>query len=138
MARASQRKTGWGTRSKDTRRPASKRQVRLPTSPKKRRSAFHDLRARILRVAGILSLCVLAAGVGLAAGGYLGLVRSVERLGEPQNLETHPTYIYSAPLGGNEDSRRVIGTIFQGINHKTASLTEMPPSLLNALVAKED
>src|SRR3712207_8389669 len=69
---------------------------------------------------------------------YLGLVKSVERLGEPRNVETHPTYIYSAPLGGNEDSRRVIATIFQGVNHKTASLAEMPPSLLNALVAKED
>ncbi|MDQ5818615.1 MAG: transglycosylase domain-containing protein, partial [Actinomycetota bacterium] len=92
----------------------------------------------ILRVLGILCLCVLVAGVGFAAGGYLGLVKSVERLGEPRNLETHPTYIYSAPLGGNEDSRRVIGTILQGVNHKTASLAEMPPSLLNALVAKED
>ncbi|MDQ3589675.1 MAG: transglycosylase domain-containing protein, partial [Actinomycetota bacterium] len=112
--------------------------MRLPTSPKKRRSAFRDLRATILRVLGILCLCVLVAGVGFAAGGYLGLVKSVERLGEPRNLETHPTYIYSAPLGGNEDSRRVIGTILQGVNHKTASLAEMPPSLLNALVAKED
>jgi penicillin-binding protein 1A len=112
--------------------------VRLPTSPKKRRSAFRDLRAKILRALGIFCLCVLVAGVGFAAGGYLGLIKSVERLGEPRNLETHPTYIYSAPLGGNEDSRRVIGTIFQGVNHKTASLTEMPPSLLNALVAKED
>jgi membrane peptidoglycan carboxypeptidase len=138
MARTSQRKTGWGTRAKDLRRPASKRQVRLPTSPKKRRSAFRDLRAKILLVLGILCLCVLVAGVGFAAGGYLGLVKSVERLGEPRNLETHPTYIYSAPLGGNEDSRRVIGTILQGVNHKTASLAEMPPSLLNALVAKED
>ncbi|MDQ3942249.1 MAG: transglycosylase domain-containing protein, partial [Actinomycetota bacterium] len=83
-------------------------------------------------------LCILVACVGFSAGGYLGLVKSVERLGEPRNVETHPTYIYSAPLGGNEDSRRVIGTIFQGVNHKTASLAEMPPSLLNALVAKED
>jgi membrane peptidoglycan carboxypeptidase len=138
MARTSQRKTGWGTRAKDSRRPASKRQVRLPTSPKKRRSAFRDFRGKILRVLGIFCLCVLVAGVGFAAGGYLGLVKSVQRLGEPRNLETHPTYIYSAPLGGNEDSRRVIGTIFQGVNHKTASLAEMPPSLLNALVAKED
>jgi penicillin-binding protein 1A len=138
MARTSQRQTGWGTRAKGSRRPSSKRQVRLPTSSKKRRSAFRDLRGKILRILGIFCLCVLAAGVGFAAGGYLGLVKSVERLGEPRNLETHPTYIYSAPLGGNEDSRRVIGTIFQGVNHKTASLAEMPPSLLNALVAKED
>ena len=138
MARTSQRKTGWGTQAKGSRRPASNRQVRLPTSPKKRRSAFSDLRAKILRALGIFCLCVLVAGIGFAAGGYLGLIKSVDRLGEPRNFETHPTYIYSAPLGGNEDSRRVIGTIFQGVNHKTASLTEMPPSLLNALVAKED
>jgi penicillin-binding protein 1A len=87
-------------------------------------------------------LCVFAATVGLAAGGYLGLVRSVDQLvaqfGNPQNIETHPTYIYSAPLGGNENSRRVIGTIFQGENRKTATKEEMPLHLLNALVAKED
>ncbi|MCA1687945.1 MAG: transglycosylase domain-containing protein, partial [Actinobacteria bacterium] len=91
---------------------------------------------------GIFLLCVLVAAVGLAAGGYFGLVRSVDQLveqfGNPQNIETHPTYIYSAPLGGNEDSRRVVGTIFQGENRKTASREEMPLHLLNALVAKED
>ena len=32
----------------------------------------------------------------------------------------------------------MIGTIFHGENRKTASLEEMPPNLLNALVAKED
>jgi membrane peptidoglycan carboxypeptidase len=136
MARTSQRKTG--TRAKDSRGRASGRQIRLPSSSKKRRSAFRDLRVKILRGIGIFCLCVLVAGLAFAAGGYLGLVKSVDRLGEPQNLETHPTYIYSAPLGGNEDSRRVIGTVFQGVNRKTATLTEMPPSLLNALVAKED
>ena len=87
---------------------------------------------------GVLSLCVLVAGVAFAAGGYLGLIKGVERLDEPRTFETHPTYIYSAPLGGNEDSRRVIGTIFEGQNRKTASLSEMPPQLLNAVVAKED
>ena len=66
------------------------------------------------------------------------MIRSVERLGEPRNLETHPTYIYSAPLAGNEGSRRVIGTIFHGENRKTASREAMPIHLLNALVAKED
>jgi penicillin-binding protein 1A len=95
-----------------------------------------------MHAAGIFLLCVLAAAVGLVAGGYLGLVRGVDQLmdqfGNPQNVETHPTYIYSAPLGGNEDSRRVIGTIFQGENRKTASKEEMPLHLLNALVAKED
>jgi len=138
MARTYQRKSGSSTRAKDSRRRASGRQIRLPSSSKKRRSAFRDLRVTILRATGIFCLCVLVAGLAFAAGGYLGLAKSVDRLGEPQNLETHPTYIYSAPLGGNEDSRRVIGTVFQGVNRKTAALTEMPPSLLNALVAKED
>jgi membrane peptidoglycan carboxypeptidase len=96
------------------------------------------LGSKILRFVGILSLGVLVAAVAFAAGGYLGVVKGVERLGEPQNFETSPTYIYSAPLGGNGDSRRVIGTISQGQNRKTASLTEMPPQLLNAVVAKED
>jgi membrane peptidoglycan carboxypeptidase len=83
-------------------------------------------------------LCVLVGGLAFAAGGYLGLIKSVQRLDEPRTYETHPTYIYSAPLGDNEESRRVIGTIFEGQNRKTASLSEMPPQLLNAVVAKED
>ena len=142
MARTYQSKRGQSTRAKAPRRSPSGQPVRLPTSSRKRRSAFRDFRSKILRAAGIFLLCVLAAVVGLAAGGYLGLVRSVDQLvdqfGNPQNIETHPTYIYSAPLGGNEDSRRVIGTIFQGENRKTASKEEMPLHLLNALVAKED
>ena len=136
MVRTHQSKRGDGSRVR-----APKRPVRLPNS-KKRRFPYGDLRSRILRAVGIFLLCLLAAGVGLTAGGYLGLVRSVDRLveqfGEPESVETHPTYIYSAPLGGNEDSRRVIGTIFQGENRKTASREEMPLHLLNALVAKED
>ena len=32
----------------------------------------------------------------------------------------------------------MIGTIFEGQNRKTASLSEMPPQLLDAVVAKED
>src|SRR5919202_993667 len=136
MARTYQRKRGQGARAKAPRRP-----VRLPAS-KKRRFPYGDLKSKILRVAGIFALCILASAIGLAAGGYLGLVRSVgqlsDKLGEPESVETHPTYIYSAPLGGNDDSRRVIGTIFQGENRKTASKGEMPLSLLNALVAKED
>jgi len=81
---------------------------------------------------------MLVAGAAFAAGGYLGLIESVQKLDEPRTYETHPTYIYSAPLGGNEDSRRVIGTIFEGQNRKMASLSEMPPHLLDAVVAKED
>jgi membrane peptidoglycan carboxypeptidase len=141
MARTYQSKRGQGTRAKSPRRSPSGRPVRLSPS-KKRRFPYGDLKSRILRAAGIFLLCVLVAVLGLAAGGYLGLIRSVDRLveqfGNPQNVETHPTYIYSAPLGGNEGSRRVIGTIFQGENRKTASREEMPLHLLNALVAKED
>ncbi len=142
MARTYQSKRGQGTRAKAPRRSPSGQPVRLPTSSRKRRSAFRDLRSKILHAAGIFLLCLLVATVGLAAGGYLGLVKSVDQLvaqfGNPQNIETHPTYIYSAPLGGNENSRRVIGTIFQGENRKTATKEEMPLDLLNALVAKED
>ncbi|HET6688087.1 MAG TPA: transglycosylase domain-containing protein [Rubrobacter sp.] len=133
MARTYQRRGSTGSR----RRPSSKQAVRLPTS-KKPRFPYGELRAKILRIAGIAFLCAVVAGVALAAGGYFGLIRSVERLGEPRNLETHPTYIYSAPLAGNEGSRRVIATIFHGENRKTASREEMPIHLLNALVAKED
>src|SRR5918993_1664641 len=133
MARTYQRRRSTGS----PRRPTSKQPVRLPTS-KKPRFPYGELRAKILRVAGIVVLCALVAGTGIAAGAYVGLIRSVNLLGEPQNVETDPTYIYSAPLGGSEDSRRVIGTIFQGQNRKTAEKEQMPIHLLNALVAKED
>jgi membrane peptidoglycan carboxypeptidase len=137
MARTYQSKRGESTGVRTPQRSRSGRSIRLPTS-KKRRFPYGDLKKRILRAVGIFLLCVLVAAAGLAAGGYLGLVRSVDKLGKPQNLESHPTYIYSAPLGGNDDSRRVIGTIFQGENRKAASKNEMPLHLLNALVAKED
>jgi membrane peptidoglycan carboxypeptidase len=133
MARTYQRRGSTGS----PRGPSSKRQVRLPTT-KKRGFPYGDLKAKILRIAGLILLCAAVAGLAFAAGAYVGLIRSVERLGEPQNLETHPTYIYSAPLAGNDASRRVIGTIFHGENRKTASREEMPIHLLNALVAKED
>jgi membrane peptidoglycan carboxypeptidase len=132
MART-QSKTG---RSKWTER--ARRPVRLPVDRERRPASRKGWASRILRGLGVLFLCVLVGGAAFAAGGYLGLVRSVQRLDEPRTHETHPTYIYSAPLGGNEDSRRVIGTIFEGQNRKTASLSEMPPQLLNAVVAKED
>jgi penicillin-binding protein 1A len=91
-----------------------------------------------LRAVGILLLCLVVAGLAFAAGGYLGIVRAVAQLEAPQNVETHPTYIYSAPIGESGDSRRIIGTVFGGQYRKTASLADMPPHLLNALVAKED
>jgi membrane peptidoglycan carboxypeptidase len=95
-------------------------------------------KSSLLRVFRALLLTGFVAGVCFVAGGYLGLVRSVGQLDAPQNTETHPTYIYSAPLGDSDGSRRVIGTIFQGQNRKMATLDDMPSHLLNALVAKED
>ncbi|MGI8910786.1 MAG: transglycosylase domain-containing protein [Rubrobacteraceae bacterium] len=83
-------------------------------------------------------LCLIVAAIGFATGSYMGVVKIVEGLEEPGRISTHPTYIYSAPLGDTEGSRRVIGTLFQGQNRETASKDEMPLSLLNALVAKED
>src|SRR5687768_17684501 len=131
MARTYQKRTTRSERARDVRRP-----VRLPEHRKG--SPRKSLVSRILRTIGVFFLCVLVGGVTFAAGGYLGLIEGVRKLDEPRTYETHPTYIYSAPLGGNEDSRRVIGTIFEDQNRKTASLSEMPPHLLDAVVAKED
>src|SRR5829696_4488275 len=133
MARTYQKKTSRDERARRARRP-----VRLPEHRRVRGSSRKRWVSRMLRGMGVLFLCVLVSGVAFAAGGYLGLIRGVQKLDEPRTYETHPTYIYSAPLGGNEDSRRVIGTIFEGQNRKTASLSEMPPQLLDAVVAKED
>src|SRR5215210_1600588 len=131
MARTYQKKTSRATVARSPRRP-----VRLPEHRKRQGASRRGLALRILRGMGLLFLCVLVSGVAFAAGGYLGLVNSVKNLDEPRTYETHPTYIYSAPLSGNEDSRRVIGTIFEGQNRKTPS--QMPPQLLDAVVAKED
>lgn len=117
--------------------PQNRRQVRLPAKSVKK-SRFAVVKARILRILVMTALVSFVVGICFVAGGYLGLVKSVNQLGVAQNIETHPTYIYSAPLGESEGSRRVIGTIFQGENRKTTTLDQMPPSLLNALVAKED
>ena len=131
MARTSQKRTNRSERAKDVGGPVHLPELRKGTSRK-------SLVSRILRATGVFFLCVLVGGVAFAAGGYLGLIESVRKLDEPRTYETHPTYIYSAPLGGNEDSRRVIGTIFGRQNRKTASLSEMLPHLLDAVVAKED
>src|SRR5215211_1133916 len=138
MARTYQRRRGQSTKATPPRRSPSGRPVRLPRASKKRRFPYGDLKARVLRGIGIFCLCAVVAGVGFVAGAYTGLVKSVKLLGEPQSVDTHPTYIYSAPLSENGDSRRVIGTIFQGENRKSVSEDEMPPHLFNALVAKED
>ncbi len=131
MARTHQKRTSRSERTRGARRPVRQIQHR-------KGSSRNSLSSRILYAMGVLSTCLLVCGVAFAAGGYLGLIESVQKLDEPRTYETHPTYIYSAPLGGNEDSRRVIGTIFEGQNRKTASLSEMPPHLLDAVVAKED
>jgi membrane peptidoglycan carboxypeptidase len=133
MARTYQNQTSRGARAGGVRGP-----VRLPEHRKKREASRKSPASKILRATGVLFLCVLVAGPAFAAGGYLGLIEGVQKLDEPRTYQTHPTYIYSAPLSGNEDSRRVIGTIFEGQNRKTASLSEMPPHLLDAVVAKED
>ena len=131
MARTNQKRTRRSERAGDVRRPVG--------LPERRKGPFRrSLASNVLRALGAFLLCVLASGAAFAGGGYLGLIESVRKLDEPRTYETHPTYIYSAPLGGNEDSRRVIGTIFEDQNRKTASLSEMPPHLLDAVVAKED
>jgi penicillin-binding protein 1A len=68
----------------------------------------------------------------------VGLVKGVESLEETSTGPSHPTYIYSAPIGETSGTTRVVGTIFQGENRREASLEDMPSSLLDALVAKED
>lgn len=109
----------------------------LSNSRQKRR-AKNSFAYKLLRGFGILFACAVVAVLGFGSGAFFGLMQSV---GDPEEAEiepTSPTYIYSQPLGETEGTRRVIGTIFHGENRKTASLEEMPPSLLNALVAKED
>ncbi len=138
MARTHQRGRGKGAAAKTPQRKGPIRPVRIPTNRRKQKSKAGRVWARVLQVVGIVLLCLVVAGLAFAAGGYLGVVQGVKQLEAPHNFETHPTYLYSAPLGEDEGSRRVIGTIFSGQNRKTASLAEMPPHLLNALVAKED
>ena len=138
MARTHQRGRGRGQGAGTSKRKGASRPVKLPASRRQQKPRKAGIWSRILRVLGVLVMCLFVGALAFAAGGYLGVVRGVEQLEAPQNFETHPTYIYSAPLGEEDSSRRVIGTIFGGQNRKTASLAEMPPHLLNALVAKED
>jgi membrane peptidoglycan carboxypeptidase len=98
-----------------------------------------SLRTRILRWAGLSSICCAVAVLAFIAGGYLGLVKGVENLTEEaSSTASRPTYIYSAPVGETSGSTRAIGTIFGGENRREADLAKMPSSLLDALVAKED
>jgi len=135
MARTYQRRYK-DRRTTDPRKPVAGRSVRILGGSSSKRG--RGLGTRILKGFGVFLLCCLVAAVGLTVGAYLGLVKSVSELEEPKALSTHPTYIYSAPLGDSDGSRRVIGTIFQGENRKMAEEDAMPASLLNALVAKED
>ena len=122
-----------------TLRQAPKKGLSLPAASKKKRNSKKErLQPRLLRWAGISFLCFFVAVLAFAMGAYLGLVRAVSSLEEPSAVSSHPTYIYSKPVGDTEGSTRVIGTMFQGENRRTASFEDMPPSLLDALVAKED
>src|SRR5829696_4623246 len=114
--------------------------LKPPASSKKKLNSRKkkDIQARILRGAGIVSLCCVVAALAFTAGGYLGLAKGVENLNEASAGPSHPTYIYSKPIGETPETTRVIGTIFQGENRQEASLEDMPSSLLDALVAKED
>ncbi|MDP9427308.1 MAG: transglycosylase domain-containing protein [Actinomycetota bacterium] len=137
MARTYQKKSG-----KAVSNPASAKGAKLigpsKSTKKGRNRGKESLKARILKWFGVVMLCGIVAAIFFAAGGYLGLVRSVGELGEPQVTSSHPTYIYSEPVGEAAGTTRVIGTIFEGENRKAASVDEMPASLLDALVAKED
>ena len=138
MARTHQSGRGRGPGAGTSKRKGSSRPVKLPAKRKKQKSRAAALWSWVLWILGVGLLVLIVAGLAFAAGGYLGVVQGVKKLEAPQNVESHPTYLYSAPLGESESSRRVIGTIFGGENRKTASLAEMPPHLLNALIAKED
>src|SRR4028119_1348651 len=137
MARTHQSGRGRGPGAGTSKRKGSSRPVKLPAKRKKQKSRAAALWLWVLWVLGVGLLVLIVAGLAFATGGYLGVVQAVKKLEAPQNVESHPTYLYSAPLGESESSRRVIGTIFGGQNRKTASLAEMPPHLLNAPVAQE-
>ena len=132
MARTRQRKRSGSAGWTDT----GKLVHLLPGSRKN--SGKRGFLSKILRGFSVLLLCAIVAAVSFLAGGYFGLMQSVGDLKEPVSVSTSPTYIYSKPIGDTDGSRRVLGTIFRGANQQTASLDQMPPTLLDALVAKED
>ena len=119
--------------------PEYRKGNRPPETPEKKRDREEgNLRSRILRWVGIFLLCCVVATLAFAAGGYLGLVKAVGNLNGASAATSYPTYLYSQPIGESEETTRVIGTIFHGENRRPADLEDMPPSLLDALVAKED
>ena len=122
-----------------TPRPAPKKGQRSPAGTKNKRSFGEEsLKSRVLRWVGVFFLCCAVAALAFFAGGYLGLVRGVASLNEVSETASHPTYMYSKPVGETEETTRVIGAVFQGENRRTASFEDMPPGLLDALVAQED
>ena len=128
----------WGGRISTPQGP--KKGVKKPPAFPRHKLGYEkqSLKTRVLRWVVILVLCSIVAAVAFVAGGYVGLVKAVENLDEGSAAPSRPTYIYSKPVGETEGSTRVIGTIFQGENRKKADLEDMAPSLLDALVAKED
>ena len=119
--------------STSTRRPASRRRVSQSSTRKSRSRS-----SRFFWWTGVFIVGFTVAFLSFAAGGYLGLVEKVSDLQEPDAASAHPTYLYSEPLGDSQETARVIGRISGGENRRPASLEDMPQSLLNALVAKED
>ena len=139
MARTYQRRYGRNaSRTEFKRGPSLPEASERPAPKKKQDHKKESLRNRALRWVAIVFLCCVVAVLAFVAGAYLGLASGVENLDEASAGPSHPTYLYSQPLGETEDSARVIGTIFHGENRKSASPEDMPSSLLDALVAKED
>src|SRR4028119_169427 len=135
MARTHQSGRGRGPGTGTSKRKGSSRPVKLPAKRKKQKSRAAAIWSWVLWTLGVGALVLIVAGLAFAAGGYLGVVQGVKQLEAPQTFETHPTYLYSAPLGESESSRRGIGTIFGGQNRKTAPLAGVPRHPPHALVA---
>jgi len=134
MARTHQRRRGETVVD-----PRNRKTARLPAAPERKRGYEEkSLRSRVLRWVGVFFLSCIVAALAFVAGGYLGLVEAVSNLDEATSTTSHPTYLHSEPIGETEGTTRVIGTIFHGENRRPASFADMPPSLLDALVAKED
>lgn len=94
MARTYQRKGGKAVSSPAPAKGAP-RVGPSKNSKKNRRAGKESLKSRLLKWFGVALLCGVVAALFFAAGGYLGLVRSVGELEEPQVTSSHPTYIYS-------------------------------------------
>ena len=123
--------------STNTRRTASRQRLKRSNN-RGERPGDRSRGSRFLRWLGFFIVGILVALLSFAAGGYLGLVEKVSDLQGPEAASTYPTYLYSEPLGDSDDTARVIGRISGGENRSPTSLEDMPQSLLNALVAKED